>query len=93
MNTSTGSHVCTICHSIITPKKINQGSALVELFVWIISLILITFTAGISILLAVAFSIWRVVSKKNICPECKAVDIVPIGTPVAKRIIAENQDD
>jgi len=46
-------------------------------------------TAGISVLVAVAYSVFRLLSKKMVCSRCGSSDIVLNDTPSAKEIIEE----
>lgn len=89
MKQEEGSHVCTVCHSIIKPNKTSKSSFLMEAIVWIICLIAMPFSIGVSLVPAILFSLWRMISKIIICPECQAIEIVPIKTPAAQQIIYE----
>ena len=82
-----GSHICKACHSIIIPKKRVKGSFAIELLLWIVSLALVPLTLGISLLIGLSYSFWRIFNKDLVCPVCGSTEVVPIDTPVAREII------
>ena len=46
-------------------------------------------TAGVSIFIAVAYSVFRLLSKRMVCSKCGSTDIVLNDTPAAREIIQE----
>lgn len=82
-------HVCITCTAYVNPVIKKQGLFLIEIIIWILALFLMPSTAGFSILIPVAYSIFRLLSKKMVCPKCGSVDIVLKNTPAAKEIIKE----
>ena len=90
MNKERGSHVCTVCHSIVIPDKQYKGTFAMELFVWIGAILLVAFTSGVSLIVAIAYSLWRIVNKPKVCPACKAKEIVPVDTPAGIKIIKDS---
>lgn len=82
-------HVCVTCTSYINPVVKKQGLFLIEIIIWILALFITPQTAGFSILIAVAYSVFRLLSKKMVCPMCKSADIVLNDTPAAREIIEE----
>ena len=83
------SHVCITCTASVNPRRKQQGSFLIEIIIWILALFITPSTAGISILIAVAYSMFRLVSKRIVCPKCMSKDIVLDDTPAAREIIQE----
>ena len=80
-------HLCKACNSYTNPIIKKQGLFLIEIIIWILALLIVSQTAGFSVLVAVAYSVFRLVSKKMVCPKCGSVDIVLNDTPAAREII------
>ncbi len=74
--TGTGNMVCHDCGSQCDPAVKTRGSLLIEIIAWLLFLI-----PGI------IYSLWRVSSRVNICPACGSERIVPINTPIGKKIM------
>ena len=70
----------------------KQGLFLIEIIIWILALFIVPQTAGASVILAVVYSVFRLASKKMICPKCNSADIVLNDTPAAKEIIQERNE-
>jgi Zn finger protein HypA/HybF involved in hydrogenase expression len=85
-------HVCTECHSSIFPVVKKQGLFFMEVAVWILSLFIAPQTAGASVLIAIGYSAFRLLSKKMVCPKCKSDDIILNDTDIAKKIIQEQNE-
>lgn len=85
-------HVCIDCEAYITPVIKKQGLFLIEIIIWILALFMTPSTAGASILLAVVYSVFRLVSKKIVCPRCSSKNIVLNDTPAAQKIIQERNE-
>ena len=85
-------HVCAECHRSIIPVVKKQGLFFIEVAIWILSLFIVPQTAGVSLLIAVGYSVFRLLSKKMICPKCKSDDIVLNDTDIAKQIIQERNE-
>ncbi len=69
--------VCTNCGYQGKPVTRTQGSALVELALWVLFC-----------LPGVIYSIWRLTSKQRVCPRCGNMALVPLNTPEGQRIAA-----
>ena len=85
-------HVCTKCATSINPIVKKQGLFFIEVAIWILSLFIVPQTAGISIIIAIGYSAFRLLSKKMICPRCKSTDIVLNDSNIAKDIIQERNE-
>lgn len=82
-------HVCITCTGYVTPVVKKQGFFLIEIIIWILALFIVPQSAGLSILVAVAYSAFRLLSKQTVCPNCSSKNIVLNDTPQAKEIIEE----
>lgn len=80
-------HVCTECHAPIFPVVKKQGLFFIEVAIWILSLFIVPQTAGASVVIAVGYSAFRLLSKKMVCPKCKSDNIVLNVTDIAKQIL------
>jgi hypothetical protein len=70
--------ICTACGTVAEPKRITKGSTLIELFLWLCLLV-----PGL------LYSLWRLTTKYNACPGCKSAQIVPVDSPIGKKMAAE----
>lgn len=85
-------HVCASCTASINPQIKKQGLFFIEVAIWILCLFIVPQTAGASVFIAVAYSAFRILSKKQICPKCKSSDIAPNDSETAKEIIREQNE-
>lgn len=74
-------HTCKSCKSKINPIIKKQGLFLIEIIIWILALFIVPQTAGLSVLVAVAYSVFRLLTKKIVCSKCGSEDIVLSNTP------------
>ncbi len=64
--------MCTNCGYIGYPKKRVRGSFLMEVVLWLCFLV-----PGI------LYSIWRLASKRDVCPQCGAENMIPENSAAA----------
>jgi len=67
--------VCKFCGFVGKPKKVTEGSFLVEIFLWLLFL-----------LPGVIYSIWRMTTRKDVCPKCGKPDMIPVDTPEGQKL-------
>lgn len=72
--------ICKECGYTGKAKKITKGSIFIELILWICF-----FIPGL------LYSIWRLTTRSNGCPKCKHQSVIPIDSPVAKKLLADIQ--
>lgn len=77
-----GAYVCTHCGTRGTPKDRVKGSMGMELILWLCFL-----------LPGLLYSIWRLSSKERVCPACQQPGMIPIATPVGKKIVGEQPSE
>jgi len=70
--------ICSICGTIADPIRITKGSFLVELGLWFFFLV-----PGL------IYSLWRLTTKFDACPQCKNSSMIPISSPVGKKLLNE----
>lgn len=70
--------ICKNCGYVGSPKMMTKGSFLMELVLWILLIV-----PGI------IYSIWRITTRYKSCLLCKSPDIVPIESPLGRKLIAE----
>jgi len=68
---------CRDCGVIATPKSHTRGSIVVEIAGWVLF-----FPVGL------AYSLWRMSSRRKVCLCCGSDRIVPLSSPAGKRIAA-----
>jgi ribosomal protein L37E len=67
--------VCKNCGFKGYPIKKTEGSIAIELVLWLLCLI-----PGI------IYSIWRLTTRKEVCPMCGQPGMIPANSPLAKSI-------
>lgn len=70
---------CPQCGTTAKPRKHTPGSFLVELVLWLFLIV-----PGL------IYSVWRVSSRKSVCPACGNDRIVPADSPVARTMQARS---
>jgi hypothetical protein len=70
--------ICTACGTADRPKTVTKGSTLIELILWLCLLI-----PGL------IYSIWRLTSRHDACSQCGSESIVPLDSPVGRRLAKE----
>jgi len=71
--------ICTNCGFIGNRKKITKGSIPIEILLWICFL-----------LPGLIYTVWRLTTRYFGCPECAAVDMIPVDSPKGKRLLQED---
>ena len=71
-----GTHVCTVCRTVMIPKKTPQGQSWVELVLWFLMCI-----PGL------IYSLWRVSSERIMsCSVCGSEAVVPMDSPMGRQL-------
>jgi len=73
--------VCTVCGHVGETKSITKGSFGVELLLWLCFII-----PGL------IYSFWRLSSRTEGCAKCGSADVIPVDTPVGRRIVSETAE-
>ncbi len=69
--------MCLQCGSIGNTERFMKGSVLTELFLWLFFL-----------LPGLIYSIWRHSTVAQVCAKCKSPNVIPLDSPVARNILA-----
>ena len=69
-------HLCKSCKSYTNPIVKKQGLFLIEVIIWILALLIVAQSAGLSVVVAVGYSVFRFLSKKVVCSKCGSENIV-----------------
>jgi hypothetical protein len=67
---------CTSCHIVCRPKKLTQGSFLMEICLWCLF-----FIPGF------IYTLWRLTSKRLVCPACHSTAIIQACSPAASQFV------
>ena len=67
--------ICSSCGTIGNPKSFTRGSILIEIILWLCFII-----PGL------IYSIWRQTTKIKACRHCKAETLVPLNSPMGKKL-------
>jgi len=70
--------ICPNCGYRGKPKRVTKGSFVLEIFLWIILIVP-----------GVLYSLWRLTSKQEQCPQCGAINMVPLNSPRGRKLIKE----
>lgn len=70
--------ICAKCGSIGDTTKTTPGSIWIELILWLCLLI-----PGL------IYSFWRISKRHEACGKCGSPDVIPIESPVGRKIAAE----
>lgn len=71
--------VCKNCGYTGFPITHVKGSCCIEIALWL------TF-----LLPGVIYTVWRLSSKEKICPSCKKATMIPINTPIGRKLLKDN---
>jgi len=71
--------VCKDCGAVSEPKRVTKGSMGIEIILWCCFLI-----PGL------IYSVWRLGSRYDACRICKSSALLPLSSPIGKKIAAEN---
>ena len=63
---------CKTCGTIDVPKRDTKGMFLIEIILWLCFIIP-----------GVIYSLWRVSSRRNICPACGSAELISPDSPIA----------
>ena len=73
-----GKYICTSCGTVGNPKRVVRGSILMEIALWLFF-----------ILPGLIYSVWRLTTKYNACPECKNATMIPITSPLGQKLLSQ----
>ena len=77
---------CTNCQAVMRPRLKATGTMGLELGLWVLALISAIFTAGLTILAALVYSIYRQSAKRvPVCTKCGEATVIPIDSPRGQR--------
>jgi hypothetical protein len=67
--------ICTACGSSGRPKTITKGSFVIECFLWLCF-----------IFPGLLYSLWRLTTRRKGCAACGAENMVPLDSPVGRKL-------
>lgn len=70
--------ICKACGSTNVPRTRTPGSLMIEIILWLCFLIP-----------RLIYSFWRLSKKYKVCRACGSTDIVPVDSPVGRRLADE----
>lgn len=71
--------ICTVCGSSGQAKTVTRGNMLIELALWLFFLV-----PGL------IYSVWRLSSRYKACAACGNKNIVPVDSPIGKKLASGN---
>lgn len=72
--------ICTSCGYKGKPKTETKGNFLIEVVLWFFFII-----PGL------IYSIWRLASRYEACPQCKSQSMIPTDSPIGRKLLAEQE--
>ena len=70
--------ICPNCGNIGSPKTVTEGSILIELVLWICFIIP-----------GVIYSLWRLTTRHKACSSCGAANLIPLDSPMGRKLRSE----
>ena len=70
---------CTTCGHVGQSVDRTRGSLVIEIVLWLCLLV-----PGL------LYSLWRLTTRAKVCASCGAATLVPVGSPVGRRIVADS---
>lgn len=89
------SSLCSMCGSLMRPRKVVKGSGATEAVLWITAILLtISIFASaigvIGLIVAFAYSLWRFFGHRTkVCSACGSPEIYPANTPRGREELAK----
>ena len=71
-------------------KRKAKGSFLVELVLWMFSVVMLLFFFPLAIT-GLIYSLWRIVGKRKVCRSCGSEAIVPLSSPRGRELVSGQQ--
>lgn len=73
-------YICTMCKSVGVPKQVTPGSIWIEILLWLLMIV-----PGL------LYSIWRLISRKEVCSQCGNATLIPLDTPAGRELATNKQ--
>jgi hypothetical protein len=70
--------VCKACGYHGTPGSITKGSFAIEVILWLCFII-----PGL------IYSFWRLSSRGSNCPTCGSTEVIPVDSPIGRKLLGE----
>lgn len=70
--------ICQNCGNSGIPVRFTKGSLLIEIVLWICFIV-----PGL------IYSLWRLTTRQDVCRACSSAQLVPLDSPVGKRLRAD----
>jgi hypothetical protein len=77
----TGTMICPACGTRGEPRTITRGSLLIEIVLWLCFVV-----PGL------IYTLWRLTTRQQGCPSCEQSGMIPVDSPVGKRMLKESTE-
>lgn len=75
---------CTTCGTTAKPKRVARGNFMLELVIWLVAIAFAAFTLGLSLLIALMYTLSRAFGAgSRACGACGAQSVIPTNSPHA----------
>lgn len=74
--------ICTTCAHRGYPITVTKGRTIIEIILWLCFL-----------LPGLAYSLWRISTRREACPSCGNSSMIPETSPIGKKICQEHYPD
>jgi hypothetical protein len=78
--------VCSTCYWVGTPKKVIKGSFWIELILWLVFVPAVLYL-WLAFIIPLIYSLWRLTSKYQACPQCGTPNMIPEDTPRGRELL------
>ena len=82
--------ICIRCLSQGRTKRVVAGSFAIELFLWLVFLVLVVtvpFAGLLFGLVALGYSLWRLSAAKTVCTVCQSGEVIPLDSPRGQELL------
>lgn len=84
-------YICVSCGQVDYPKKQANGSFATEVIIWVIFIVIASFSSYWILVAPLAYSLSRTFIRKNICSLCNGPQIIPVDSPNGQALIASKK--
>lgn len=69
-------YLCLACGTVAVPRLRNRGNSALEIILWPL------------IIPGIIYSVWRLFRKERLCRACRAINPIPLNSPIAQQYLA-----
>ena len=81
--------ICSSCGHANSAKRVTRGTFLAEVALWLVAIFLIfviPLIGGVLIVVAIIYSVWRLLSRRTECRHCGNTNLIPADSPMGEKL-------